>query len=478
MTDIDPVPQDQYLLPKYQLTGIDAQHAQVNGQSKERFPSTDRSNSEATPLYHAVEPDIERSTINSESLNPEGFYVTLRENRRLTPPTHWQDVRHLTLVADGTVPYDPGDVLTIFPENLETDVNSLIHLMQWTSVADKPLKYVVTDVDGAGVLAPSAIGEKPSSGPMTLRNLLTHRMDITAVPRRSFFSAIAHFAQDQTQKERILDFIHPEYVDWLHDYTTRPRRSILEVLHELDSVKIPWKWAPSIFPTLRGRQFSIASGGDLKTCRLTGQSQFELLVAVVKYQTIIRKTRTGVCTSYLARLPLDARLRVQLVKGSLGSAIQQRDIPVVMVGPGTGLAPLRSLIHERCSRKDVHAAGSAELALFFGCRSKDADYFYNEEWKEIRKRLPLEIYTAFSRDQKAKVYVQDLIRSQSALIYRLLCKQQGVLVVCGSSGSMPKAVRQAVVDAFIKAGNKTAEAAEKYLQSMESHNRYKQETWS
>lgn len=75
MTDIDPIPQDQYLPPKYQLTAIDAQHVQVNGQSKERFPSTDRSNSEATPLYHAVEPDIERSTINSESLNSEFFML-------------------------------------------------------------------------------------------------------------------------------------------------------------------------------------------------------------------------------------------------------------------------------------------------------------------------------------------------------------------------------------------------------------------
>ena len=475
---IEVIPEDQYLLPRYQLAEIDAQHPQTNGYFGTKARSSHHLTGEFKKLYDTENSDPVPSFPVSKSLDPTLLDVTLRENRRLTPSTHWQDVRHLTLVAEDTVPYDPGDVLTVFPENLKSDVDSLIDLMHWIDVADKPLQYRSGDPNSAGTSSPLHMHRLTFSDPITLRELLTSQLDITAVPRRSFFSAIAHFAQDQVQKDRILDFVNPEYVDWLHDYTTRPRRSILEVLHELDSVKVPWKWALNIFPPLRGRQFSIASGGNLKTCQITGKSRFELLVAVVKYKTVIRKIRTGVCTRYLTQLPLGARLRVQLVKGSLGSRIQEHDVPVVMVGPGTGLAPLRSLIHERCSQAHIYEPEVADLALFFGCRSQSADYFYNEEWPDVQRHVPLKVYAAFSRDQKCKVYVQDLIRSESAVIYRLLRQQHGILVICGSSGSMPKAVRQAIVDAFTKAGNETPEAAEQYLQMMESQNRYKQETWS
>ena len=117
------------------------------------------------------------------------------------------------------------------------------------------------------------------------------------------------------------------------------------------------------------------------------------------------------------------------------------------------------------------------MALFFGCRKKDVDYFYQSEWEKLQEELPLRCFTAFSRDQKQKIYVQDLIKEQSELIYRLLYEAGGMVYVCGSSGRMPKAVRTALTEAFSQHGNMQQRDAEAYMQAMEKEGRYKQETW-
>ncbi|CAF9909728.1 MAG: NAPDH-dependent diflavin reductase [Heterodermia speciosa] len=423
---------------------------------------------------------------NSQCLN-----VVLQENRRLTPTTHWQDVRQLSFTSSSVASYGPGDILTIFPRNPPQDVETLLDLMGWTSVADQEVCFIRNkSFSRYSHYSPPSVTLESTSSPMSLRKILTISLDINAIPKRSFFAMIAHFTDDEMQKERLLEFVNPEYVDELYDYTTRPRRSILEVLQEFDSVKIPWQWAASVLPELRGRQFSIASGGQLKTDS-HGHVCFELLVAIVRYKTVIKKIREGVCTRYLAALPEGSSLDVTLQKGSLGVSKEQTSRPLVMIGPGTGIAPIRSLVWERLQRGQQTQArppepsnGSisgkidvGEMALFFGCRNKDADYFYQEEWYQLRKELPLQTFTAFSRDQKHKVYVQDVIREHSELVSRLLHELEGVVYVCGSSGKMPKAVRTALTEAFTRCGKMHQGDAEAYLQKMEKEGRYKQETW-
>ncbi len=419
--------------------------------------------------------------------------VALKENKRLTPTSHWQDVRHLMLASESPVEYDPGDVLTIYPKNFPEDVDKFLDMMDWKNIADKSLKFVWTRPISATNLSPvPPVLIRTECKILTLRELLTSYLNITAVPRRSFFSSIAHFTQDQSHKERLLEFTKPEYVDELYDYTTRPRRSIPEVLQEFASVRIPWQLAANVLPELRGRQFSIASGGQLKRAA-SGSSYFELLVAIVKYKTVIKKVREGVCTRYLAALSPGTEMIVTLQKGGLGIKKAESKRPVVMVGPGTGVAPMRSLIWERLqwaeelgsqSRSQENGIrtlnSSSELGesvLFFGSRNKDSDYFYQHEWEDLQRKMPLRVFTAFSRDQKRKIYVQDLIKEQSELVFRLLHDSGGILYVCGSSGNMPQAVRVALTEVFKRFGGMPQGMAEEYLQLMEREGRYKQETW-
>ena len=418
------------------------------------------------------------STSATQKLN-----ATLEENRRLTPSAHWQDVRHLVFRSNEPAVYGPGDVLTIFPKNFPQDVDQLLHHMDWTDIADKPIKFTPTNASMREAICPSPPISLP--GPSTtLRTLLSEHLDITAIPRRSFFSLIAHFTDNQFHKDRILEFTRPEYVDELYDYTTRPRRSILEVLQEFESVKIPWQWAANILPELRGRQFSIASGGQMKQ-NPDGSARFELLVAIVKYKTVIRKIREGVCTRYLAHLPVGTNLRVGLQKGGLAITEDEAERPIIMISPGTGVAPMRSLIWERLQweKERITKSHVNDLAwtglsiLFFGCRNQTADYFFQDEWRDLQQRMPLTVHPAFSRDQNHKVYVQDLIRQQADSVHDLLHNGGGLVYVCGSSGKMPVAVRAALVDVFKDAGNMEQKDAETYMVALEKEGRFKQETW-
>ena len=386
-----------------------------------------------------------------------GITVTVADNKRLTPENHWQDVRHLVLETNNIVPYDPGDAIAVQPKNPHKEVEYLISLMNWDHIADRPVEFRRNplsedryDEEPNGNIErqnlPPSLSFIASGTPLTLRKLITNYLDIMSIPRRSFFSLIAHFTTDEYQKERLLEFTNPTYLDELYDYTTRPRRSILEVLQEFTSVKISWQWVAHVLPFMRSRQFSIASGGVLKSSKLslftsplspsvpfrdppgpphiTGKTRFEILVAIVKYKTVIKRIREGVCTRYIAALQPGQMLNVTLHKGSLRSSSKDDETkPAVMIAPGTGVAPMRALIYERLASAQSRSGegrgdgemstqplcGTSDTVLFFGCRKENADYFFHDEWDAIIRKTDqgrenagkfnLQVFPAFSRDQ-------------------------------------------------------------------------------
>lgn len=483
---ISPIAEDVQLEPKWKLTLVDDSPSDAGNKScVAHFPPN---------AQRSTTPPVTSSKVYpTEDVNRElqSLVVTLDSNRRITPDEHWQDVRHIAFSSHTLASYGPGDVLTIYPKNFAEDVDHLISTMQWTDVADRPIYCSPVGSISASNFGPRALSASMLSHCTTLRSLLTDRLDFTAIPRRSFFATIAHFTQDQMHKDRLLEFTKPDYIDELYDYTTRPRRSILEVLQEFESVHIPWQWAMDVLPELRGRQFSIASGGCLKYDAVKG-TRFELLVAIVKYKTVIKKIREGVCTRYLADLPPGTQIQVSLQRGGLGVLEKEAKRPVIMVGPGTGLAPLRSLIWEMFQWETQtnsqaialdsdgsrpHEKPTAENVLFFGCRRSDADYFFKDEWVTLKRKMALQVFTAFSRDQGQKKYVQDVIKEQSELVFRLVHQSGGIVYVCGSSGKMPLGVRASLIEVFKFRGAMTQVGAEEYLKEMEKEGRYRQETW-
>ncbi|KHN98007.1 sulfite reductase flavoprotein alpha-component [Metarhizium album ARSEF 1941] len=418
----DAVPEDEMLPPKWSLAPAINQYARVtrkphiNGGTT-KLPST-------PPL--------------NQLPFPNGLQATLVEKKRLTPDTHWQDVCLVSLDMPSSLQVNPGDCLTIYPKNFPKDVQKVINLMEWGAIADEPLDLSLC------TLPPTLY--TPSS--CTLRDILLHNIDINAVPRRSFLKNLSYFSDNEDHRARLLEFTMTEFLDDYFDYATRPRRTIIEVLEEFYSVRVPASHLLDVFPLIRGRDFSIANGGKhLTPASPSPVTRIELLVALVKYRTILRKPREGLCSRYITHVPLSTHLTVTLkpVLSPIHGALNAQR-PLIAMATGTGVAPVRSLIHERITHQS-----SASTILFFGSRNKDADYFFADEWSAL-PRDKLTVFTAFSRDQREKVYVQDLVRKEAKLLEKLIL-QRAIFVVCGGSTKMADACKHAVFDPFVEGGD-------------------------
>ena len=405
----------------------------------------------------------------------------------------------MDLRLDDTIEYGPGAVAVVYPKNFPKDVQDFIDLMGWQSIADDELRLKSN--------TPGSSAQKQNPSPLrhfdfskirlTMRWLLENVLDIMSIPRRSFFASLAYFANTATedeayQKERLLELANPELIDELWDYTTRPKRMIVEVMMDFTTVKIPWQYALSILPMMKGRQFSIASGGHLRKDE-EGKTKVQLLVAIANPPSPIIKYRRryGVCTRYIASLQAGESINIGMQQGYLDVRPSELEVPVVMIGPGTGLAPMRSMIWQRLlwSREDAQhnvddrkrGQGLKDDILIFGNRNEEGDYFFRSEWDFLHHTEALTVLTAFSRDaDKPRQYVQNQIGANGAVIRRAILEKEGKVYVCGSSGNMPKGVREALVDVFVEEDEGKGmerDEAETYLDRMEKEGRYKQETW-
>ncbi|KAF4974398.1 hypothetical protein FZEAL_8697 [Fusarium zealandicum] len=432
---LQPIPDDVILPPKWSLKSALDNSPSINGY--------------AAPALSGPPPA-------SLLPIPQAWTATLAGNTRLTPEDHWQDVRLVSFdipSQDGArLRCNPGDCLTIYPKNFPEDAQKLITLMSWDDIADKPLDLSACDS------LPQSLYIDPKC---TLRDILLNGIDFTAIPRRSFLKNMSYFSTNPDHKERLLEFTKTEYLDEYFDYATRPRRSILEVLEEFTSVKLPAERVLDIFPIIRGRDFSIANGGvKLNHPTDDNMTRIELLVALVKYRTILRKPRQGLCSRYLDNLPLASSLTVThkpVLSPIHGPQNAQR--PLVAIATGTGLAPIRALVHERLTHPSP-----APMQLFFGNRNRDADYFFHDEWDAAVRDGILDVFLAFSRDQRTKIYVQDRLREEARRLEGPIL-HNGIFCVCGGSTKMADAAKRAVFDPFSE-DVETAEERKKVLASL------------
>lgn len=494
------IPEDVFLEPKWKLEL--APHALPN----ESIPTTRPqmiSNGESVKLDPTSPPN--RLSYQPDGSSPEvaipssdllpvrrAHRADVLRNDRVTHAEHFQDVRLVNLRIDEHYSYGPGAVAVIYPKNYPQDVQDLIDLMQWQDIADQPLELSPsTRTETNNLISPSPLRHLDTTQViLTIRWLLENVLDIMSIPRRSYFSSLAHLAGTATedecyQKERLLELANPELIDELWDYTTRPKRTILEVMMDFTTIKIPWQYALSVLPIMKGRQFSIASGGS-HTRDEQGRTNVQLLVAIADPPSPIIKWRRryGVCTRYITSLRPGQQINIGLQQGYLDVQSSEMEVPVVMIGPGTGVAPMRSMIYQRLAwaegsnlRSFCHRLEGD--MLFFGCRSEVADYFFRSEWDDLSTKENLCVITAFSRDQsKPRQYVQDQIRANAGKVFEALVLRNGKVYICGSSGNMPKAVRESLIDVLMESDEgQTREGAEEFLKHMEKNGRYKQETW-
>ncbi|KAI8638479.1 hypothetical protein BD408DRAFT_422998 [Parasitella parasitica] len=421
------IPDDVLLPPSFKMEFID--------QEKQETPQT-------------------QTTLSGE------FDLVVQNNERITAADHFQDVRHVKLTcADPNFKYEPGDIAMITPQNLAHEADLLLEQLGWSEYADRLIKFKPYD----------EFHKLPAHWPqiMTFRDLFVYRLDVFGVPRRSFFEMLAYFTTDENHTERLREFASPEGQEDMWAYCARPRRNIGEVLFDFKPFDIPFDYILDLFPQMQPRSFSIASSLNVHP------KSMELCVAVVKYKTKMRKIRRGVFTKWLATWKTgDIVPCVRIAKGTMALP-PSKDMPLIAIGPGTGIAPMRSFLEER-----IVMQGATQNVLIFGCRYHGKDFYFKDQWEEYEKNGQLVLMTAFSRDQEDKVYVQDKIRQNSRLLWDLIENQQAKIVLSGSLDKMPGEVAYAFKQIFMKEGGLDAEESEGYFLDMTKSGQYQEECWN
>ncbi|NXX99557.1 NDOR1 oxidoreductase, partial [Centropus bengalensis] len=310
------------------------------------------------------------------------FPARLVSNQRVTAESHFQDVRLIEFDVTGSgITFSAGDVVMIQPQNSPEDVQQFCQLLR----LDPDRQFVLKPTE-PGTALPALLPQ-----PCTIQHLVTHYLDLSCVPRRSFFELLSYFATNELEREKLQEFSSAQGQEELYSYCNRPRRTTLEALWDFPhtTCAIPPDYLLDLIPRIRPRAFSIASS------MLAHPDRIQILVAVVRYKTRLSKPRRGLCSTWLASLNPeqgDVRVPLWVKKGGMKFPADP-DTSVIMIGPGTGVAPFRAAIQERV------AQGCGGNYLFFGCRQKSKDFYCKVEWEELVKKGFLTLFTAFSRDQ-------------------------------------------------------------------------------
>lgn len=394
---------------------------------------------------------------------PKEFNVTVIENKRTTHPNHFQDVRLIKLKTNGEI-YHPGDVVVLRPKNSPSQIKEFQDVLKTNGINIQPETTFKLSQISKEIPVPQPLKQK-----VTFQQLCEEYFDLTAIPRRNVFNVLAQITESDLEKEKCFEFTTAEGQTDLYNYCNRSRRNIIEVLQDFPHAtkNLTESLLFEILPPMKPREFSIASN-----CK-AHENEIHILVAVVRYKTKLVKERLGLCSNYLADLKSGEMISAWLKKGSF--RFPHTDVPVIMVGPGTGIAPFRNYIFERIKE---NSASLKNTLLFYGCRGRYKDFHCEEDFLSFQKEGKLNLICAFSRDQAEKIYVQHKIIENKNLVWEYLKTGKAHIFIAGSSKNMPQQVREAFVEVCINCGEMTRGEALKFIEVLERMNQYQTETWS
>lgn len=305
----------------------------------------------------------------------------------------------------------------------------------------------------------------PPASPAPLRYL-----DVNGALKKKQLSAIAEAAGDASEKQRLERFVSKEGKDELHEYAVAGRRNILDILTEFPSVKLTLAQVIELLPRLQPRYYSISSASAVTP------NSVHVTAVVVSDEMEGGRVFKGVCTNHLYSLPVGSHCEAFCRKTPF-KLPTDASVPVVMVGAGTGLAPMRGMyLHMDCLRREGATLG--ESMLFFGCRTSRDDFLYADEMGEMVKNGTIShLVTAFSREVKGeRPYVQHRVKERADDILRLL-DAGGHFYVCGLT-AMAKDVKKALIQGMVDLRGISGNEAEAYMDRLGKEGRYMQDVWS
>lgn len=342
-----------------------------------------------------------------------------------------KETRHVEISLKGSgLVYEPGDALAVKPRNSPRLVDEII---------------------SAAGFEPHELAPVPHGDDLPLYDALLEHYDITALTR-SFVLACARLTKSPQLKEIVADD------EKLAAYMVG--RQMIDPILEFGVVFPTTEYLVAPLKQLQPRLYSISSS------QLAHPEEVHLTVGVVRYQAHGR-ARKGVCSNFLADHDGNSPISIYFHHTKTFKLPENGDAPVIMVGPGTGIAPFRAFLEHRSA-----TGAKGKNWLFFGDQREACDFLYKEQLSEYLERGVLsKLDTAFSRDQDEKIYVQNRMLQQGAELYAWL-EEGGYFYVCGDASRMAKDVDAALRAVVAEHGAMSADAANEYVERLKKEKRY------
>ncbi|MBM7602329.1 sulfite reductase (NADPH) flavoprotein alpha-component [Metabacillus crassostreae] len=366
------------------------------------------------------------------------FKAEVLDNLNLNGRGSNKETRHLEISLEGSgLTYQPGDSLGIYPENDPVLVDLLLEEMNWNA------EEIVT-VNKQGDVSP-------------LKEALQSHFEITVLTKPLLEQASKLSANEDLNK--LL-----EDGETLKAYING--RDLLDLVRDFGPWGVSAQEFISILRKMPARLYSIASSLE------ANPEEVHLTIGAVRYETHGRE-RNGVCSILCSeRLQPGDTLPIYIQNNQNFKLPQNPETPIIMVGPGTGVAPFRSFMQER---EETGAEGKSWM--FFGDQHFVTDFLYQTEWQKwIKDGVLTRMDVAFSRDQEEKVYVQHRMQEHSKELFEWL--QEGAVVyICGDEKHMAHDVHQTLIEIIEKEGGLSRENAESYLADMQQNKRYQRDVY-
>ncbi len=367
------------------------------------------------------------------------YLSTVRQNYLLTAAGSEKETRHIELALDEGMVYTPGDAVGIIPENRRQAIDEVLATLNFTG-DERVLDHYKVEI--------------------SLDEALRTRLGIGKLARGS----LNQFAKLAPGLDGLKDLVGPENKARAEEFCWG--REFVDLATEFPGVVTEPQQLFNILQRLTPRMYSIASSQAMHA------DNVQTTVRVVRYDAHGRE-RQGLASGHMGdRAPVGSTFPIFLHANANFRLPEDSSAPVIMVGPGTGIAPFRAFLEER------QATGqTGDNWLFFGEQRRSLDFLYREQFEGMhRDGLLTRLDTAFSRDQAKKVYVQDRMQEHAADLHAWL-ERGAYFYVCGDATRMAKDVELSLLDAIARGSNGTLDHANEYLATMKKQKRYQRDVY-
>jgi len=368
------------------------------------------------------------------------YHAEVLENINLNGRGSNKETRHIELSLEGSgFTFLPGDSIGIFPENDELIVQQLLKLTNWDGNLDVPINK--------------------NNDTVPLKEALLKHYEITVLTK-----PLLTKTKQWMNEEGVEDLIREGNQDQLRDYLEG--RDLIDYINDYGPIQTSAEEFVATLRKIPPRLYSIASS------HLANEDEVHLTVSAVRYD-LNERARSGVCSVQCAeRTEVGGALPIFVQKNDNFRLPNDPDAPIIMVGPGTGVAPYRSFLEER---EELDASGKSWL--FFGDQHFVTDFLYQVDWQRWLSNGTLtKMDVAFSRDTDEKIYVQHRMKEKAKELYEWI-DAGATIYVCGDEKQMAQDVHDTLAEIVATEGNYTTDEAENFLKELQQEQRYQRDVY-